>query len=106
MWNVSLFGLHSWKGSVKGVGIFSFQRKKKRRSQGVGPPIQKVRSAHEGERAESRRGWVLVCDRVRGPGTESWFETLRILRMFKKERKCSNVQMFVFKCSSVQVLRL
>lgn len=85
---------------------FPSKGKKKRRSQGVGPPIQKVRSAHEGERAESRRGWVLVCDRVRGPGTESWFETLRILRMFKKERKCSNVQMFVFKCSSVQVLRL
>lgn len=29
----------------------------------MSPPIQKVRSAHEGERAESRRGWVLVCDR-------------------------------------------
>lgn len=47
---------------------FPSKGKEKKRLQGVGPLIQKVSSAHEGERTESRRGWVLVCDRVRGPG--------------------------------------
>lgn len=55
----------------------------------MSPPIQKVRSAHEGERAESRRGWVLVCDRCprTGGNRELDLKPLGrrgILRMFIK----------------------
>lgn len=70
---------------------------------GLSPPIQKVRSAHEGERAESRRGWVLVCDGVGGKSRVELETTGDIKNVYKDWR----VPMFRFRlCFQFRIFRV